>query len=69
MMSKSLSFYTTYAFLIVCAFSTNYLLCQAQETEVIERDKFGLTIPNPLGDKPLFETNNQNGRLIAFHVP
>lgn len=69
MLSKSLSFYMSYAFLVACALSINYLSCQAQEKEVIEKDKFGLTIPNPLGDKPLFETNNQNGRLLAFHVP
>lgn len=37
--------------------------------EVISKDKLGLTIPNPFGSTPLFETNNQNGRLVGLHIP
>lgn len=37
--------------------------------EVITKDKLGLTIPNPFGKKPLFETNDQQGRLVALHIP
>lgn len=37
--------------------------------EVITKDKLGLTIPNPFGTKPIFETNDQQGRLVALHLP
>lgn len=61
MMSKSLSSYIICAFLVVYAISSNYLLCKAQDN--------GFSIPNPLSDKPLFQTMNKNGRLIAIHIP
>lgn len=39
------------------------------QLEVIKRDSLNFTIPNPFGDKPIFETNDQNGRYICLHIP
>lgn len=66
-MSKSISFQLTYVTLLGLALIVS--LAFAQEQEVITKDKLGLTIPNPFGDKPIFETNDQNGRLVSLHIP
>lgn len=58
---------TFLAFLLICGISLT--LADGDIQEVIKQDSLGLTIPNPLSSKPLFETNNQNGRYISIHIP
>lgn len=66
-MAKSKSFYITYALLFVLGVATGAV--SGDETVVIERDNLNLTIPNPFGDIPLLETNDQNGRYVRIYIP
>lgn len=55
--------------LLLCTLVVGFVSGDDDEKEVIERDALGLTIPNPFGETPLFETNNQNGRYFGMHIP
>lgn len=68
-MSKSISFYITYTLLLIFALTTGFVSSEETAQEIVTRDALSFTIPNPIGDTPLFETNDQNGRLIAMHIP
>lgn len=67
-MSKFSIMFLTTIFVLVLSISGGF--CDDDdEQEIIKKDALGLTIPNPLGSTPFFETNNQNGRLVHLHIP
>lgn len=67
-MSKSYSFYATYALLLAFGLFAGQVV--SQEKVTIDRDDLGITIPNPFGSVPLLETNERNdNRYIGMHIP
>lgn len=65
-MSKSTSFYKFPILLLVFIIAIG--LASGDEQEVVTRDAINLTVPNPFGQRPIFETNDQNGRYIGLNL-
>lgn len=42
---------------------------EEEQKQIITRDALNLTVPNPFGERPIFETNDQNGRYIGINIP
>lgn len=59
--------YVTYVAFLLGTLAVSIVL--SQEEQVVTRDAFSFTVPNPLGEKPLFQTNHQDGRFFSLHIP
>lgn len=69
-MSKIIRTHFTYLVLLVCVSAIVSVTCdEGGAEEVVTKDAFSFTLPNPFGDKPLLETNDQDGRYIGVHIP
>ena len=67
-MTKQIKFYVSYAILLLSAISIN-IASGDEEEQTVTRDALAFTVPNPFGDEPIFETNDQNGRVVNIHIP
>lgn len=69
-MSKLINVYLSYAMLAFCFLATGIIRCDEGGIEqVVTKDALSFTLPNPFGETPLFETNDQDGRYMAMHIP
>lgn len=68
-MCPSKNFRSFATLLLLCAVAIGFASGDDDEQQVITRDAINLTVPNPFGERPIFETNDQNGRYIGINIP